>query len=40
MKLASRKRANVSAFVRLFDLCLFEFVGFLFLLVSRKGYGL
>ena len=24
-------------FVRLFGLCLFEFVGFLFLLVSRKG---
>ena len=27
-------------FVRLFDLCLFEFVGFLFLLVSGKGCGL
>ena len=27
-------------FVRLFDLCLFAFVGFLFLLVSRKGCGL
>ena len=27
-------------FVRLFDLCLFGFVGFLFLLVSGKGYGL
>ena len=26
-------------FVRLFDLCLFGFVGFLFLLVSRKGCG-
>ena len=26
-------------FVRLFDLCLFGFVGFLFLLVSGKGYG-
>ena len=26
-------------FVRLFDLCLFEFVGFLFLLVSGKGCG-
>ena len=26
--------------VRLFDLCLFGFVGFLFLLVSRKGCGL
>ena len=27
-------------FVCLFDLCLFGFVGFLFLLVSRKGCGL
>ena len=27
-------------FVRLFDLCLFGFVGFLFLLVSVKGCGL
>ena len=27
-------------FVRLFDLCLFRFVGFLFLLVSGKGCGL
>ena len=27
-------------FVRLFDLCLFRFVGFLFLLVSEKGCGL
>ena len=27
-------------FVRLFDLCLFGFVGFLFLLGSGKGYGL
>ena len=27
-------------FVRLFDLCLFGFVGFLFLLVSGNGYGL
>ena len=26
--------------VRLFDLCLFGFVGFFFLLVSRKGCGL
>ena len=26
--------------VRLFDLCLFAFVGFLFLLVSRRGCGL
>ena len=27
-------------FIRLFDLCLFGFVGFLFLLVSGKGCGL
>ena len=27
-------------FIRLFDLCLFEFVGFLFRLVSVKGCGL
>ena len=27
-------------FVRLFDLCLFDFVGFFFLLVSGKGCGL
>ena len=27
-------------FVRLFGLCLFRFVGFLFLLGSGKGYGL
>ena len=27
-------------FVRLFDLCLFRFVGFLFFLVSGKGCGL
>ena len=27
-------------FVRLFDLCLFRFVGFLFLWVSGKGYSL
>ena len=27
-------------FVRLFDLCLFGFLGFLFLLVSGKGCGL
>ena len=32
------ERANISAF--LIDLCLFEFVGFLFLLVSGKGCGL
>ena len=34
------ERANLSAFVRLFDLCLFGFVGFLFLLESGKGCGL
>ena len=27
-------------FIRLFDLCLFGFAGFLFLLVPRKGCGL
>ena len=32
--------ANLVLFVRLFDLCLFGFVGFLFLLVSGKGCGL
>ena len=36
-----RKRELISVlFVRLFDLCLFGFVGFLFLLVSGKGRGL
>ena len=34
------ERANLSAFVRLFDLCLFGFVGFLFLLGSGKDCGL
>ena len=35
------KRELISVFfVRLFDLCLFGFVGFLFLCVSGKGYGL
>ena len=34
------ERANLSAFFRLFDLCLFDFVGFLFLLVSGKGCSL
>ena len=33
-------RAILVLFVRLFDLCLFGFVGFLFLLVSGKGCGL
>ena len=32
--------ANLSVFRTLFDLCLFGFVGFLFLLVSGKGCGL
>ena len=36
-----RKRELILVlFVRLFDLCLFGFVGFLFLLVSEKGCGL
>ena len=35
------ERANLSAFrTFFFDLCLFGFVGFLFLLVSGKGCGL
>ena len=34
------ERANFSAFVRMFVLCLFGFVGFLFLLVSGKCCGL
>ena len=34
------ERANRSIFVCLFDLCLFGFVYFLFLLVSGKGCGL
>ena len=37
--LLGEERANLSAFLRLFDLCLFRFVGFLFLLVSGKGCG-
>ena len=37
----TRKRElNLVRFVRLLDLCLFGFVGFLFLLVSGKGCGL
>ena len=32
-----KERANLSAFRNLFDLCLFGFVGFHFLLVSGKG---
>ena len=34
------KRELIIVLVRLFDLCLFGFVGFLFLLVSGKGCGL
>ena len=34
------ERANLNVFLRLFDLCLFGFVSFLFLLVSGKGCGL
>ena len=34
------ERANLNAFVCLIDLCLFGFVGFLFLLMSGKGCGL
>ena len=34
------ERANLSAFRRFVRLCLFGFVGFLFLLVSGKGCGL
>ena len=34
------ERANLCVFVRLFDLCLFGFVSFLFRLVSGKGCGL
>ena len=35
-----KRELILGLFVRLFDLCLFGFVGFLFLLVSGKGYGL
>ena len=38
-RLGKRKLILV-LFIRLFDLCLFGFVGFLFLLVSGKGCGL
>ena len=33
------KRELIVLFVRLFDLCFFGFVGFLFLLLSGKGCG-
>ena len=35
-----KRELTLVLFVRLFDLCLFEFVGFLFLLVSGKSCGL
>ena len=35
-----KRKLIVVLFVRLFDLCLFGFVSFLFLLVSGKGCGL
>ena len=35
-----KRELILALFVRLFDLCLFGFVGFLFLLVSGKGCGL
>ena len=38
--LLGEERANLSVLVRLFDLCLLGFVGFLFLLGSGKGCGL
>ena len=39
-KLSMTSSTVLVLFVRLFDLCLFGFVGFLFLLVSGKGCGL
>ena len=35
-----KRELTLVLFVRLFDLCLFGFVGFLFLVVSGKGCGL
>ena len=35
-----KRELTLVLFVRLFDLCLFGFVGFLFLLGSGKGCGL
>ena len=35
-----KRELTLVLFVRLFDLCLFGFVGFLFLLMSGKGCGL
>ena len=39
-RLGKRELILVLLFVRFFDLCLFGFVGFFFLLVSGKGCGL
>ena len=38
--LGEERELLLALFIRLFDLCLFGFVGFLFLLVSGKGCGL
>ena len=35
-----KRELNLVLFVRLIDLCLFGFVGFLFLLMSEEGCGL
>ena len=40
LSLLGKRELILVLFVRLFDLCLFGFVGFLFLLVSGKGCGL
>ena len=39
-QLGEERELILVLFVRFFDLCLFGFVGFLFLLVSGKGCGL
>ena len=38
--LLGKERAGLGAFRTFFDLCLFGFIGFLFLLVSGNGCGL
>ena len=40
LPLLGKRELILELFVRLFDLCLFGFVGFLFLLESAKGCGL
>ena len=40
LPLLGKRELILVLFVHLFDLCLFSFVGFLFLLVSGKGCGL